>query len=293
MTIDGAAFRTLDNRSWEARQRVADMDAAGVAAQVLSPMPELLSFWFDIPAANAMCEHMNATIAGLVTEAPDRFCGLGMIPMQDPDAAIKAMADLRPKFGLRGFEIGTHIDGTLLGDARFDPVYAAAQDMGLAIFVHALHPLATKSLAPPAGRTPLVSYAGFPLDTGLAAASLLAAGVLSRFPKLKIVLGHGGGALGSIIGRLDTGWRTTGGYGGAAAETPSTQARRLFYDSNVYDPVYLHHLATRFAPGQVVLGTDYPYDIMQQDPLAYLRSADLPPDALESLMSGAALRLLA
>jgi len=133
---------------------------------------------------------------------------------------------------------------------------------------------------------------GFPLDTGLAAASFILSGVMARHPRLRIGFSHGGGALGSLLGRMDQGWRLTKGFGGAAAEAPSEVARRMFYDSNVYDPAYLAHLATHVAPGQVFLGTDYPYDILQTDPVAFLRRASVPPEALASLESGAALRFL-
>lgn len=134
----------------------------------------------------------------------------------------------------------------------------------------------------------LTVFAGFPIDVAMAAASLMTSGTLTRYPRLRIGFSQGGGALGSILGRLDKGWSAGDRYGIADMRKPSDQARSLFYDSNVYDPAYLHFLATRIAPGRVFVGTDYPYHIMQEAPADYARMAGLDDAALHSLHSGAA-----
>ena len=197
------------------------------------------------------------------------------------------MSGLKNRFGLDGIQVGSNIVGEQLGDAKFEPVWAAAADLGLAVFVHALHPLSTKGLQGMVA--PLV---GFPLDTGQAAASILLSGVMTRHPKLRLGFSHGGGALGSLLGRLDKGWRLTSGFAGAAAETPSDTAAKLFYDSNVYDSDYLRYLALTMAPGQVFLGTDYPYEIMQTDPVGYLAGTFDTGEHRDSVERGAALRFL-
>ena len=263
------------------------MDADGVAAQLLSPMPELSSYWFDGETAESLSDFVNGFIGDMVAAAPARFRGLGVVPLQEPDRAIRMMSGLRTRFGLDGIQIGSNILGTQIGDLRFEPVWAAAEDLGLAVFVHALHPLGTKGIA-----GPIVPLAGFPLDTGQAAASFLLAGVMSRHPRLRIGFSHGGGALGAMLGRLDQGWRLTQGFGGTVPEAPSAVAKTLFFDSNVYDPAYLHQLVTRVAPGQVFLGTDYPYDIMQEDPIGYLRALACSDAERADLEYGAGLRFL-
>ncbi|MFC3711219.1 amidohydrolase family protein [Sphingoaurantiacus capsulatus] len=284
LTIDGKPFRQLDDRSWSAARRLADMDRDGIAVQLLSPMPELLSYWLPADAAEAMCDHVNATLAALAAEAPTRFRGIGMVPLQDPDRAVRYLPRLGEVFGMEGVEIGSNIDGRLLGDTALDPFYAAAEQQGAAIFVHALHPL-----APPTGAdAALVNGAGFPLDVGLAAASLISAGVMARYPKLRLGFSHGGGALPSLLGRLDKVWALSGEGG----ERPSVTAERFFYDSNVYSPDLLRDLATRVAPGQVFAGSDYPYRIEQTGLAAYLDAAGLAADAREALRTGAARRFL-
>lgn len=280
-----APFRKLDARSWETARRIEDMARDGVDMQVLSPMPELLSYWLPRDDAQVLCDWTNRQIAEMIAAEPRRFRGLGAVPLQDPGAAAKALRRVRTEFGLSGVEIGSNINGQLLGDPAFDPFWEAVAEEGMAVFVHALHPVASKPLPP----NPLfTAFALFPVDVAMAAASLLMAGVPERFPGLRIGFSHGGGALASILGRLDTGWAHTNGFGGKLTKRPSEVARALFYDGNVYAPEQLRHLCTSVAPGQVFAGTDYPYDIMQVAPAAFVRDVGLDPVAHESLSVGAA-----
>jgi aminocarboxymuconate-semialdehyde decarboxylase len=204
-----------------------------------------------------------------------------MLPMQDPDAAIAALSRLKQE-GFRGVEIGSNINGRYLGEAEFEPVFEAAAALGMAIFVHALHPLQAPHLK---SFPDLVPFAGFVTDTGLCAASLLMSGVLERYPNLRIGLSHGGGTLAPIVHRMDQGWRTTSGFGGKLAALPSATAARFFLDSLVYDVGYAGHLA-RIAPGRVCLGTDYPYMIEQTSPRRFIE--ELATSASDSVWNAAA-----
>ena len=282
-------FRDIDERSWDADRRATDMDEDGVTAQALSPMPELLSYWLEAPAALELNRGLNHAIAEMVARRPGRFFGLGAVPMQDPDLAAREMSQLRSRFGLVGVEIGSNINGAYLGDPRFDPVFAAAQENDLAIFVHALHPLQAKDIA----RFPMLApFAAFPTDTALCAASLIMDGVLERFPRLKLAFSHGGGALGPILHRMEYGWSASDGFGGRLPQSPKAYARRFFFDSLVYDRAYLAHLAGHIAPGQIFLGTDYPYLIMQPQPRDFIRSAAELDEVDPSIWSDAAQRFL-
>lgn len=287
--IGETPFRKLDARSWDVAQRIEDMDREGVDVQVLSPMPELLSYWLDLADAQVICDAVNHQIASLVAAAPARFRGLGSVPLQDPEAAARMLPKLKREFGLKGVEIGSNINGKLLGEAEFDPFWAAAEAEGMAVFVHALHPVAAKSLAPDQNFT---GFALFPVDTGMTASSIIMSGVLDRFPGLRIGFSHGGGTLGASIGRLQLGWNTLKAAEGSSM-APMEQVRRFFFDSNVYDPAYLTYLATTLAPGQIFAGTDYPYQIMQQDPARWVREMGLPAEVEHSIRSGAAGRFLA
>jgi aminocarboxymuconate-semialdehyde decarboxylase len=282
-------FREIDDRSWSPSRRVEDMDRGGVAAQVLSPMPELLSYWLDPGPALEIARHVNGAIAAMVAERPGRFHGLGTVPLQDPDLAAREARHLKARFGLVGVEVGSNIAGAYLGDPRFDPFFAACEAEGLAIFVHSLHPLQARDLT----RHPmLVPFAGFTVDTGLCAASLIMEGVLERFPTLRIGFSHGGGVLAPLLHRMEFGWGSTDGFEGRLPQSPKAYARRYFYDSLVYDPAYLEHLATDIAPGQVFLGTDYPYLIQQPNPHAFIAAAAARPGVSETIWNDAARRFL-
>lgn len=291
LLIGETPFRQLDARSWDVAKRIEDMDRDGIDIQVLSPMPELLSYWLDAADAEVLSDATNHLIASMVAAAPSRFRGLGSVPLQNPERAAKMLRRLKSEFGMAGVEIGSNINGKMLGDPGFDPFWEAAEAEGMAVFIHALHPVAAKTLERP--DLPYTTFVLFPVDTGMTAASMIMSGVLDRFPRLRIAFSHGGGTLGSILGRLQHGWSATQGFGGKTFLPPADQAARYFYDSNVYEAPFLEYLATRMAPGQVFAGTDYPYAIMQKDPVRWLRSLALPPEIEHSLCTGAASRFLA
>lgn len=284
--IEGKSFRRLDSRSWDVERRIEDMDRAGITMQALSPMPELLSYWFEPKAGLDMCMWMNQVIAEMIAKAPARFSGLGIVPLQDPGLAAKSLSMLKAD-GFAGVQIGSNINGVVLGDSRFEEFYAEAEKLGLAIFVHALHPIGADRLA----ESPdLIPFAAFPLDTALSAISIIRAGVPVRYPMLRIGYSHGGGAIVPLIHRLTQGWKLTQSFAGELPETPQHYAARFFYDSLVYDSGYLGYLEEEFAPGQIFAGTDYPYAIMEGDLRGFLGSTSTKN--MDSLSYQAAERFL-
>jgi aminocarboxymuconate-semialdehyde decarboxylase len=284
--IGGKPFRELDDRSWDVARRIADMDRDRVTMQALSPMPELLSYWFAAQDGLEMARWMNHSIAAMVSAAPTRFAGLGIVPMQDPALAAAELTRLKAD-GFRGVEIGSNINGVVLGDRRFDEFYAEAARLDLALFVHALHPVGADRLA---AFPDLVPFAAFPLDTALTAMSLIRAGVPEKYPDLRIGFSHGGGAIVALTHRLAQGWTVTNGFGGALRLPPKDYAARFFYDSLVYDAGYLRYLAQEFAPGQIFGGTDYPYAIMETQLYDFLSASNTT--AAASMFNGAAKRFL-
>lgn len=269
--IAGKSFRAIDNRSWDADKRIRDMQLSGVTRQVLSPMPELLSYWFGDSAALDMCRHMNHTIAEMVALHPESFSGLGMVPLQNPTLAAAELASVKAA-GLSGIEVGSNINGKYLGDEEFAEFLAEVAQQELAVFVHALHPIGTDRL----GTYPeLIPFAAFPLDTALCAMTLIRSGVLDRQPNLRIGFSHGGGAVMSLVHRMGRGAEVTNDYGGEIQKLPIEYARQFFYDNLVYDGGYMRYLAEEFAPEHVFCGTDYPYTIMDEEPAGTIVSAML------------------
>ena len=271
--IAGKVFRKIDTRSWDVERRLADMAEDGTDMQVLSPMPELLSHWLPADDAEYLAEVMNDQIAAMIAYAPRNFAGIGMVCMQDVARAVRQLEKVRA-LGLAGIEIGTHIDGVALGSERLFPVYEAAQSLGLGIVVHPLHPAGMDRVG---GSPEFAATAVFPLETALAAVSLLAAGVPEIFPRLRILLSHGGGALPWILPRMDFGWSL--GAKGKMTRAPSKLARQFWYDSIFYDPVSLSFLGNAVGEGRIVVGSDYPFAIRQKQPGALAKRA-LSSDAV-------------
>lgn len=141
----GKAFRELDARSWDVTRRIDDMDRDGIAAQVLSPMPELLSYWFSPGDGLELARYVNQQIAEMMARAPRRLHGLGMVPMQDVELACAELARLKAD-GFKGVQLGSNINGVMPGDARFLPFYAECERLDMAVFVHALHPVGAERL---------------------------------------------------------------------------------------------------------------------------------------------------
>ena len=267
--VGGKVFRVIDSRSWDASRRIDDMSADDVDVQVVSPMPELLSHWFPASDADALCRYINEGIAELCNANPKQFVGIGMAPMQDAPLAIKRLGEIKA-LGLRGIEIGSHINGVPLGDARLHDIYAAAEQAGLMVMVHPLHPLGLDRMG---GRPELAAVAAFPLETAFAAVSLMTGGVTERFPGLRILLSHGGGALPWILPRLRHA-RTIGPpLDRLFPRDPGEMAKSFYYDSILYDDVALDYLVTKVGKDRLVAGSDYPFTIKQDRPAAFVEQA--------------------
>jgi aminocarboxymuconate-semialdehyde decarboxylase len=249
-------------------------------------MPELLSYWFAPFNGLQMCRWLNHGIADMVARNPQRFSGLGCVPLQDPELAARELSQLKSD-GFCGVEIGSNINGKFLGEREFDGFYAEAERLGLAIFVHALHPIGADRLS---NMPDLVPFGAFPLDTALSALSLIRSGVAERFPALRFGFSHGGGAIVPLVHRLGRGAAATDHFHGALREAPIAYARRFFYDNLVYDAAYAAHLGNEFAPGQVFCGTDYPYVVMEANPVGFIDAVPYADEA--SVRHGAAVRFL-
>ncbi|MBI5619258.1 MAG: amidohydrolase [Gammaproteobacteria bacterium] len=265
--IAGEVFRTVSDQCWDAGRRLADMSAMGIATQVLSPMPELLSYWLDAGDAAQLARYLNVAIAEACAARPGHFCGLGAVPLQDVTLAIAELDHAVHVLGLAGVEIGTNVNGVAIGDPRFEPFFAAAEACGAAIFVHPLKACALDRLVGPAV---LEQILAFPCETGLAAASLLTGGTFVAHPGLRIAFSHGGGAFGPLAARLDHAWRVFPALREQMPEAPLQMARRFYYDSLVYDATLLAQQIALFGATQTMIGTDYPFVILDREPLARL-----------------------
>jgi aminocarboxymuconate-semialdehyde decarboxylase len=268
--IDEKPYRTVSDACWVAERRLEEMDRSGIELQALSPMPELFGYWIEATPALDLVRHVNDAIAALVNEGNGRFVGLGGLPMQDVDLAISELHRLVGELGFRGIEVGSNVNGVAIGDPRFHPLFEEAEKLGAAVFVHAVRPAGMDRLVGPG---PLQQVLGYPTDVGLAAASVITGGLLRKFPDLRIAFSHGGGTFASLLPRLEQGYSAFPALAGLMPEPPSVQARRLYVDSLVFDAATLRHLVSIFGEDRVMLGTDYPFNFREKEPVARIEEA--------------------
>ena len=287
--LQGKVYRTVSDGCWSVPRRIEDMGAMQVARQAISPMPELLSYWLPLDDAKAMVRYLNEQIAAMIARAPDRFIGLGAVPLQDVDAAMRELDFVVTKLKFSGAEIASHVNGVSIGDARFEPFFAAAERLGAAIFVHALRPAGQDRIV---GAFPEQAVC-FPGDIGLAAASMITGGVAARHPKLRIAFSHGGGVMSILLPRLVHAWNVFPKAKESLAESPATTARRFYYDQLVFDPAAVGFLIKSFGAAQIVVGTDYPFALADTHPMKTLELAEIRGETLVAITSTNAKRFLA
>ncbi len=270
VVIDDKRYRTVSDACWVAERRLEEMDRTGIRIQALSPMPELFSYWIETNAARDLVRYVNDAIAAITGGSEGRFVGLGGVPLQDIDLAILELHRIVGELGFRGVEIGSNINGVPIGDPRFHPFFAEAERLGAAVFVHAVRPAGMDRLLGPG---PLQQVLGYPTDVGLAAASMITGGLLQKLPKLRIAFSHGGGTFASLLPRLEQGYSAFPALNEIMTESPAMQARRFYVDSLVFDANMLRHLVAVFGEERVLLGTDYPFNFRENEPVARIQEA--------------------
>jgi aminocarboxymuconate-semialdehyde decarboxylase len=286
--ITGKVYRTVSDGCWSVPRRVEDMNGMRVARQALSPMPELLSYWLPLEDAKVLIRYLNDQIAAMVERAPQRLVGLGAVPLQDVDAAIDELNFVQKQLRFSGVEIASHVNGTSIGDPRFEPFFAAAAEMGAAIFVHALRPAGQDRIVGPFSEQAVC----FPGDIALACASMITGGVAARHPGLRIAFSHGGGAMAMLLPRLVHAWQMTPKAKEALKESPAATARRFFYDHLVFDAAATRLLIERFGTSQIMVGSDYPFVMGDPDPVGALERLGLDGAAHSAISAGNARRFL-
>jgi aminocarboxymuconate-semialdehyde decarboxylase len=251
-------------------------------------MPELLSYWLPLEDGKALVRYLNDQIAAMVERAPERFIGLGAVPLQDVDSGIRELEYAVKTLRFSGVEIASHVNGTSIGDARFEPFFAAAEQMGAAIFVHALRPAGQDRVVGPFSEQAVC----FPGDIALACASMITGGIGMRHPRLRIAFSHGGGAMAMLLPRLVHAWNMAPKAKEALSESPAVTAKRFYYDQLVFDPAAVRFLIERFGASQIVLGSDYPFTMGDLQPVAALDRAELDNATYAAISAGNARRFL-
>jgi aminocarboxymuconate-semialdehyde decarboxylase len=268
-------------------ERLAAMDAQGIDVQWVSASPNHFYPWAPEGLAVWLANEANRLVAEHVAQAPDRLVGLGLVPLQHPERILECLDDAVLGRGLAGVEISSFAGDVELSDERLEPFWARAAELGAIVF---LHPFGC-SLDERLDRFYLSNTVGQPTENAVALSHLIFAGVLDRHPGLKIVAAHGGGYLPFAIGRSDRAWRVRPEAQRCAHE-PSTYLRKLWFDTVVHDPVALRHLVEVAGGSQVVLGSDFPFDMGLDEPAAFVRSAGLPDETVRRILHDNAEELL-
>jgi aminocarboxymuconate-semialdehyde decarboxylase len=267
--------------------RLETMERQGIDMQVVSHMPNF-GYWAERDLADQIVDAANTLIADMCRNHPQRFVGLCLVALQFPELAARQLEAAMGSMGLRGVEIATRVNDMELDDERLEPFWAAAEQQGALVFIHP----SGSTLGQRLSKYYLSNVIGNPLDTTIALTHLIFGGVLERHPGLKIVAAHGGGYLPSYFARSEHGFAVR-----PEAQTiphpPGYYLKRLYVDALVFEPRNVGHIIREMGASQVVLGTDYPFDMGEEHPLDVLQAVEGLSEAdRERIKAGNALELL-
>jgi aminocarboxymuconate-semialdehyde decarboxylase len=288
MRDDGRFFREIEENCWDAAARLRDCDRDGVHLQVLSTVPVMFSYWAKPAHGNDVARFLNDHLAEFCRTNSTRFVGLGTLPMQDPALAVLELERCVTQLGLKGVQIGSHVEKWNLGDPALFPVFARAAELGAAVFVHPWDMMGEERMP----KYWLPWLVGMPAEASLAICSLIFGGVLERLPSLRVCVAHGGGAFPGTLARVAHGFearpdlvavdnaRDPRDYVGVGARGP-----RFFVDSLVHDARTLRFVLDVFGDDRICLGSDYPFPLGEEHPGALIASmSDLAPLARARLL---------
>ena len=305
MMIGERVFREITDNVWDPKRRIEDCDREGVSMQVLSTVPVMFSYWAKPADGLDLSRRLNEHLAEVVRADPTRFAGLATIPMQDPDLAAGELERCVRELGLRGAQIGTHVDanphsGRLdslnLDNASLQPVWSAAEQLGAAIFVHPWDMLGKERMP----KYWLPWLVGMPAETSLAICSMIFGGVFERFPKLRVAFAHGGGAFPGTVGRIEHAFHvrpdlcaTDSKANPKSYLADGSTPARFYVDSLVHNPDALRLLIRLFGAKRVALGSDYPFPLGEAHPGELIESIEeLSSQEKTQLLAGTAREFL-
>lgn len=275
-------FREVEDNCFDAGVRLKEMDETDVGIQVLSTIPVLFNYWAKPKDGYETARFLNDHIAETVSKSPERFIGIGTVPMQDVDLAIKEMERCVTELKMPGLEIGSNINGVNLNDGKFFPFYEAAEKLGCALFVHPWEMMGQDQMQ----KYWLPWLVGMPGETSRAICSMIFGGVFEKFPKLRVAFAHGGGSFPITIGRIEHGFNVRPDL--VAIDNPINPRDyigKFWIDSLVHDPMAMKFIIEIMGEDKICLGSDYPFPLGEHHPGLLIEQMNFAKELKEKIFA--------
>jgi len=281
-------FREIENNCWSPQKRKEECAQNNVDVQVLSTVPVMFSYWTKPQEGLVVSKYINDHIAGIVADSPKQFVGLGNLPMQSTSLSIKELERCK-KIGLRGIQIGSHINEKNLDHPSIFPIFEACQELNMSVFVHPWWWMSKDKMP----KYWLPWLVGMPMETSLAICSMIFSGVFQRLKKLRVAFAHGGGSFPITIGRIEHGFNVRPDL--VAIDNnynPKDYLGDFWLDSLVHDPRALEYIIETVGSNRVALGTDYPFPLGELKPGELIKKHNFTPKTKRDLLHNSALSWL-
>jgi aminocarboxymuconate-semialdehyde decarboxylase len=278
----------LKTRITSLDERLADLDAMGLDMQLIMPPPPQCYYTVPLDVAVKAAGMVNDGLAEYVAKKPDRFVALGTVPMPDGNEAARELERCMKTHRFKGVQILTNVAGNEISDPAYAPFWKKAEELGALVVIHPNGFTHAERLR----RFYFNNVIGNPLETTIALHYLIFDGVLERHPNLKILAVHGGGYLGAYWGRIDHAWGARSDCHADLPKPPTSYLRKVYFDTVVFTPEQLSALVATFGADHVIMGTDYPFDMADYDPIGHVAAAGFDEATYAAIAGGNAKRLL-
>ncbi|MFX1274062.1 MAG: amidohydrolase family protein [Promethearchaeota archaeon] len=277
-------FRKMTN----VQEHVSDLNSASIDMAILQPTPMEFYYGAELKKSAELSRLINENTAQFVDECPERFMGLATLPLQDVKLALEELSHAVEQLGLRGVAMGSSVNGIGFDEEIFLPFFKEIERLDIPIFIHPTNPLESERLS----KYYLSNFLGFPMDTTLAASQLVFGGVLDRFPKLKIFLAHAGGVLPFLLGRLEHGQSIRPESQEKVKHPFSYYLKNFYVDTITFHPEILKFVLSIMPEAHVFMGTDYPFDMSDTDPINSVTTGVSNKDKANEILGSNLARLM-